>query len=159
MSLRVVDLGDADIIIRNPGSLQPGQQWPATSQAVIGDALWLVDHQLSFDGDRLTVATRWFTARELTDDHQLWFQVRDGAGGVIAEWRDYALAGMSPPRLWRPVDLVEDHAGISLPQRASHDVTVWLALVNTNDASLLPVTEATDIVVERGWLRLPIRSE
>jgi len=159
LALRIVELDDAGVTIRDPGTLRPGAPWPTERQAVLGDALWLIDHQIAFDGDALTVSTTWFAARELTGDYQLWFQVRDRSGSVISEWRDYALAGLSPPRLWRPVDLVEDRAVLQLPLRSSHDVTVWVALVSTADGRLLPVTEASGTAVVRDWLQLPIRAE
>jgi hypothetical protein len=154
MALRVVELNDDGVSVRNPGALSPGRPWPTERLAVLGEALWLTDYELTFGGDALTVSTSWFTARELPGDYQVWLQVRDGEGNVIAERRDYALAGMSPPRLWRPVDLVEDRAQIQLPPRASDVVTVWATLVSTADGTLLPVTETAGIEAERDWLRL-----
>lgn len=157
VGLRLVSLGEDGVAIRAPGSLAPGQPWPTARQAVFGDALWLVDYGIGFEGDLLTVTTRWFVARELREDVQLWFQVRNGEGSVIAEARDYPLGGMSPPRLWQPVDLVEDRVVIQLPRHVSHDVTIQLALVSTSNGILLPISEAPAQTLELDWLELSLR--
>lgn len=152
--LALADLYQDSLAVREPGSLQPGQPAPANRIASFGDALWLLDAELSRDGDLHTMTSRWYADRQLEADYQLWVQLRTAAGVVIAERKDYALRGMSPPRLWQPGDLIEDRLVLDLSgTRRTDDLEVWVALVNTADGSLLPAVSEARPVAD-GWVKI-----
>lgn len=149
--LHTVELVPADVVVREPGTLAWGQPWPPGQEMIFGRALWLLGSELQHEGDLLTITTEWFSVRQLSGDYQLWYQVRRADGTVVAEVRDYALSGMSPPRLWRPVDRIEDRRLLPLPRATDEELTVWVAVVNTSDGSQLPAMFPDGTFVPERW--------
>ena len=62
---------------------------------------------------------------------------------------------MSPPRLWKPGDLIEDRLVLDLSQaKDAGPLTAQLGLINTANSVMLPVTSGKDAVVAGVWLQL-----
>ncbi len=136
----VVDLYQNSLAVREPGSLTPNQPDPGNAQATFGDGLEFLDSTITRDGDLVTIDSRWYVRSALNGDYQLWTQLRDANGNVVIERKDYALRGMSPPRLWQPGDLIEDRLVLDLSQVSnSGDLSARLGLVSTANGSMLPV--------------------
>ncbi len=153
-TLVVVDLYHDALAVREPGSLTPNQPDPENAQARFGDGLEFLDSTITRDGDLVTIDSRWYVRSALNGDYQLWTQLRDANGNVVAERKDYALRGMSPPRLWQPGDLIEDRLVLDLSQVSnSGDLSARLGLVSTADGSMLPVTGNG---AAGGWLMLGV---
>jgi hypothetical protein len=151
--LHTVELLPGQMVVREPGTLRWGQPWPGAQRAVYGDSIWLLDAELRREEDMLAITTEWFSVSGLTADYQLWYQVRRADGTVVAEVRDYALSGMSPPRLWRPVDRIEDRRLLPLPS-VDGELSVWAAFVNTGDGVLLPVKLSDGTLQAQAWFEL-----
>lgn len=153
-ALAVVDLYHNRLQVREPGSILPDQPQPASRIATF-DGLWLISARVSRQGDLVTVTTRWWVDAPLTADYQLWTQLRTAGGAVAVARKDYALRGMSPPRLWRRGDLVEDRLVLDVSTVTSkRPLIAWLSLVNTADGSLLPVQPEPGNLVRDGWIEL-----
>ncbi|MGA7669311.1 MAG: hypothetical protein WBW04_02750 [Nitrolancea sp.] len=151
-TLVVVDLYHDALAVREPGSLTPNQTEPRNEQATFGDGLALLGATITRDGDLVTIDSHWYVRSALDGDYQLWTQLRDADGNVMAERKDYALRGMSPPRLWQPGDLIDDRLVLDLSQAAnSGPLSARVSLVSTADGSLLPVSGRG---VVGGWLEL-----
>jgi hypothetical protein len=159
-ALIVTDLYHDSLAVREPGTLEPNQPPPAPSavSATFGDGLQYLGVDLQHDGDLARITTRWYSARQLGADYQLWVQLRDASGRVVAERKDYALRGMSPPRLWKPGDLIEDRLVLDLAASdARGPLDVRLGLINTANGEMLSIT-SPDGTPSDGWLtigRLP----
>jgi len=151
-TLVVVDLYHDSLAVREPGSLTPHQPDPGNVQATFGDGLEFLDSTITRDGDLVTIDTRWYVRSKLDGDYQLWTQLRDAKGNVVVERKDYALRGMSPPRLWQPGDLVEDRLVLDLSQVPNTgELSARLSLVSTANGSMLPVSGDG---VAGDWLKL-----
>lgn len=153
VQLHTVELLPDRVVVREPGTLRWGQPWPGAQRAIFGDSLWLLGSEVQRDGELLTISTEWFAVNQLAGDYQLWYQVRRSDGAVVAEVRDYAMGGMSPPRYWRPVDRVEDRRLLALPPAAGA-LAVWAAFVSTSDGSLLPVMLPDGALLPEPWYEL-----
>ncbi len=154
-TLVVVDLYHNRLAVREPGRIQPGQSDPGNATATFGDGLEYLGAKISRDGDLVTITSRWYVRSALSADYQVWTQLRDGNGNVVVERKDYALRGMSPPRLWKPGDLIEDRLVLDLSQStASGPLQVRLGLVNTANGAMLPVTRTGERPDAGGWLEL-----
>jgi hypothetical protein len=151
--LSTVELLPGAVVVREPGTLAWGQPWPDDYAAVFGDALWLLGSELSQDGALATITTEWFSVHQLEGNYLVWFQVRRNDGTVVAEVRDYALSGMSPPRLWRPVDRIQDRRLLMLPE-SGDGLTVWAALASAADGRRLPVALSNGQQLTDGWYEL-----
>lgn len=153
--LAVAELYHDGLAVREPGQLMPGKPRPASHEATFGDGTWLLSSKLERQGNLLTIDTSWYAASRLPDDAMLWFQVVDAGGKVVAEHKDYALDGMSPPRLWQVGDRVDDSRVIDLSDvKVDGPLRVRLALVSTKDGSLLPLSGAPAGMTNGDWLTL-----
>ena len=139
-ALGVTEFLPDGIVVREPGRLLPGGATAATPLATFADALELAEATAQRTGSRLVVQLRWQVRQPLGRDAMIWLRVRDAAGRIVAERRDYALAGMSAPRLWRLGDAVEDWWLLPLPAEAAGPLQVELQLVATADWRPLPGT-------------------
>ena len=143
-TLVVVDLYHDALAVREPGSLMPNQPDPGNAQATFGKGLDFLGSGITRDGNLVTITSRWYVRAALDGDYQIWTQVRDASGNVIVERKDYALRGMSPPRLWQPGDLIEDRLVLDFSQvDEPGSLRARLGLVSTADGAMLPVSGAT----------------
>ncbi len=140
-TLVVVDLYQGTLAVREPGSLTPNQPDPGNGEATFGDALEFLGATTTRSGDLVTIDGRWYVRSALKGDYQIWTQLQDGNGNIVAERKDYALRGMSPPRLWQPGDLIDDRLVLDLSQvSSSGSLSARLGLVSTADGTMLPVS-------------------
>ncbi len=140
-TLVVVDLYHNALAVREPGSLTPNQPDPGNAQATFGAGLDYLGDTITRNGSQLTITSRWYVRKALDGDYQIWTEVRDASGNVVVQRKDYALRGMSPPRLWKPGDLVVDRLVLDLSQvTVTGQLPVRLGLVSTANGQMLPVT-------------------
>ncbi|HEU5422284.1 MAG TPA: hypothetical protein VFU72_01990, partial [Nitrolancea sp.] len=132
--LAVAELEPDRIAVREPGSLTAAQPAPAGHVAAFG-GLWLLNADVSRDGDHLTVVSRWYVSRPILGDPRLRVELRAAGGKVLAARTGYALDGFSPPRLWQPGDLIEDREVFALPGTRD-PAGARIGLVDTSGALL-----------------------
>ncbi|HET7034483.1 MAG TPA: hypothetical protein VFI42_02270, partial [Thermomicrobiaceae bacterium] len=149
--LAVAELEPDRIAVREPGSLTAGQPAPAEHQAAFS-GLWLVSASTTRDGDHLTVVSRWYVAGSIPGDPRLRVELRDPGGKLLAERSGYALDGCSPPRLWRPGDLIEDREVFALPGTRG-PIAARMGLVDTSGA-LLPGRDTAGQPLPGDWVAL-----
>ncbi|HUG15870.1 MAG TPA: hypothetical protein VMM78_12740, partial [Thermomicrobiales bacterium] len=73
-------------------------------------------------------------------------------GAVIARYEDYALDGMSAPRLWQAGDKLNDSVAFPLPPPGSY--SVWAGLQHRDSGDLLPVFDSGGNQLPDGLLRI-----
>ena len=154
-ALVVVDLFHDSLAARVPGTIQPDQPAPTTRSAIYGDSLWLLGTNVQRSGSLVTITTRWYVVKPLPADYMFWTQLRDASGATVVERKDYALRGMSAPRLWRTGDVVEDRLVLDLSGvQNSSGLRVWLGMVSTANGSMLPVSPQDGAPTANGWLQI-----
>ena len=128
-----------------PYVFQPGrivsEHDDSASQATFDGRITMHDARWELDDRRLRTDITWRMREPLGGDYQISFEVIDPSGDTVWQHRDYALSGMSPPRLWQSGDTVIDRSLIELPE----DITVsalMISFVNTGDESTMPVADA-----------------
>jgi hypothetical protein len=152
--MTVVDLLGDQIVVREPGLVLRNQPEPDNELAILGNTLRLVDTNVGRQEELLAITTSWFADQSLIGDYQIWIQTRSSDGRAHFELKDYALGGMSPPRLWQSGELIEDRRLIDFPDSDENGLEVWIALVNTANASLLPVTSANGALTADSWVNV-----
>lgn len=154
-TLAVVDLYHNRLAVREPGSLTPGQSEPGPASATFGSGLDYLGDTITRSGDLVTITSRWYDRSVLGADAQIWTQLQNARGAVVVERKDYALRGMSPPRLWKPGDLIEDRLVLDLSQATtSSSLTARLGLINTATGAMFPVTNDHGVLDADGWLQI-----
>ncbi len=98
--------------LEDTGSQEQGY----TPLAHFDDKIWLSDVQTATAQDELVLTLWWYSPQTPTGDPTVFLHVYDGAGQLVAQGDGYPVAGLFPPRYWRPGDLIRDIRRVELPE-------------------------------------------
>ncbi|HUG17045.1 MAG TPA: hypothetical protein VMM78_18700, partial [Thermomicrobiales bacterium] len=115
-----------DYVVREVGRLRPGdaERLPGAAGRV-GSGVWLNAARAAVTSahpELLTIYVTWHALEPPGDELDTVIELRDGQGAVIARYEDYALDGMSAPRLWQAGDKLNDSVAFPLPPPGSYSV-------------------------------------
>ena len=138
-TLGIVSIIDDSAEVRFPGTLAPESAGDDPQGQLFDNSLALTQLDWQVANSALDVHTQWHVIEALEGDYQIGIDVRDNADTTVLEHRDYALSGMSPPRLWQPGDVITDNIRLALdPKITVADVSIYL--INTGDGTILEPT-------------------
>jgi hypothetical protein len=139
--LYVVRLTPEGPRLDSAGEIRSGDADDEEVLATFGDGIQLSSIDLDAGRNLLLIETEWRVTGPLAGDYQLSYKIRDRSGQVIVDHRDYALSGMSPPRLWQAGDTISDFLVLDLPYQLDID-SLGIGFINTADESMLEITDA-----------------
>ncbi len=148
----LVEMLPAGAAIREIGSLTPNGAGRQAGGVRFGDALALRDARIDFAGNGLVADLTWDTIATVPGDVLPVLRVCDAGGAVVAERREYPLAGIAAPRLWQPGDRVRDRSRLTLPNDlAPGRYTIDLSWEEKTTGAILPGTasDGTPLVANR----------
>lgn len=129
-----------EAVVHQSGHLMVDADVSGSPIAVFGDEIAVQDLQWQSDQGSLVVQSEWHARGMVDADYTIQIEALDSSGDVVLMNRDYALDGMSPPRLWQPGDLILDE--VVIPAESLADIaSVQLAMINTADDSMMPVSD------------------
>jgi hypothetical protein len=137
--LGVMSISDGVASVHQPGDLTADGQVNGSSAAVFAERVALDDLDWHVGDATLDVHMEWHVIEPLESDYQIAIETLDSGDNLILEHRDYALDGMSPPRLWQPGDTIRDHRRIAIDPGENID-QVFVSLINTGDETRLEIT-------------------
>ena len=81
---------------------------PQLVQVQVGDAVRLIGHASTWEGDRLTVWLYWQALQGITEDHKVFVHATDASGDLLTQHDGQPGNEFSPTSRWLPGELVVD---------------------------------------------------
>jgi hypothetical protein len=149
----LIDVHEArgGFVVREAGRIVPGGADPALPTAGrLGDDLLVARPRAAVVDGRLILHLDLHVVAELEGDLQLVVELQDASGNVVASRVGSALAGFSPPRLWRAGDLILDAVAFPRPSPGAYHALVGLR--GGDGVESMPATGAEGAVYPDGLL-------
>ncbi|MBI2305095.1 MAG: glycosyltransferase family 39 protein [Chloroflexi bacterium] len=111
----VTDFLPQGLSLRPVGYFGPPSDSSTSYVAQFGDSLRLEKAEIRDEGEALLLTLRWSATRPVKSDYTVFAHLYDDQGRLVAQRDGYPMGGISPPRLWRPEEVITEFRPILPP--------------------------------------------